>query len=266
MPDSGLLSLLERMKERSGASLAACKQALRISNDDPRAALNLLASQGHTGSRPSYDEDAPPGCYAMDSYAEALAAACVAALLPNLLQTDEPVGTVVLYAPAGPPAASVAVRSQSPGRPRDRIMVGVGTDAGSIPTSFGDDDPLLQTFRYRFGFQQTRPDVGPFDEDLSIGWEEEQLPTCLFVYEMVQCAQAVATAIAGAGIPVVPGCLGGYARHDSFASSRENQLAVIKSELREHLTEVEALQAFSRLCYATAEKQSWLVDLPLSTG
>lgn len=263
MPGADRMALLERIREHSGASLGACQAALRVSGDDARAALNLLASQGHVGGRVPYDDAEEIGCYELDAYAERVRDASVSAVRSYLRPGDEPAGAVVLYAQDGLPVSAVALTSIDRGRTgRARVLVDVAADRGLIPADFGEDDRSLQAFRYRFGFQQTRPDVGTFDEEPSLAWQEDLLPTCLFIYEMMQAARAVASLLAQTGLPVAPDCGAGFVQDDVLFSDPEDQLNEVRSELRKHLPAGSpALQAFARLCYRALEKQKWLAGI-----
>ncbi|WNG36795.1 hypothetical protein F0U61_26315 [Archangium violaceum] len=255
------LDLLKRIRARSGASLAECSQALKEAQGDPRLALNQLASKGYTGGRPRYDEPAPLGSYGFDSYAQRIIDACVNGLEEYLRPDGEPIGAVVLHALLGIPVSVVLVHGERGLAGKARVSVDVAPDPGAIPPTPGDQDLLLETFRYRFGFQETRPDVGLFDEEPLLSWEVSSLPDSLYCHEMMRAAASVARRLAADGYRVAPGCVAGYARQDLVLSDAEDQLALVRRQLKSLMREPDTLRAFAGLCYASAEGQRYLMEL-----
>jgi hypothetical protein len=260
-----LLDLLKRIRARSGASLAECSQALKEAHGDPRLALNRLAAKGHTGGRPRYDETAPLGSYGFDSYAQRVVDTCAQVLEEFLRPDDEPISAVVLHAQLGIPVSLVLVHGERGLAGNARVSVDVPPDPGPIPLTAGDPDPLLETFRYRFGFQETRPDVGLFDEEPALYWEVSSLPDSLYCLEMIRAAAFLARRLAADGYRFAPDCVAGYARQDLLLSDEQDQLALVRRQLKSLLADPEALRAFAGLCYVSAEGQRKLVELAAGT-
>lgn len=260
--DPSLLGLLKRMRERSGASLAECREALKVAQDNPRLALNALASMGYTGGREPYDESAPLGSYRFDAYARRVVDASISAICEDLRPGGAPITAVVLHAQLGIAVSLAFVYDV--GRIVDgaaKVTVEIAEDLGGIPVDQRPDDPLLETFRYRFGFQETRPDVGLFEEDPALRWEESSLPEAVYVYEMLRASQEITRRLAEAGRPVAEGCVAAYGRHDFLVDDLDDQRALIRSGLRTHMGDPGTLRAFASLCYGSLEGQQHLIEL-----
>ncbi|MCY1032245.1 hypothetical protein OV207_12315 [Corallococcus sp. BB11-1] len=260
--DKSPLDVLKRMRATSGASLADCAQALKASQGSPRIALNHLAAQGHTGGRPGYDEAAPLGSYGFDTYAQRVADTCVQEIKGVLKPGGAPLSAVVLHAPEGIPVALVSLYSGEWGPHRAPLVsIDVAPAAAPIPDTPGAPDPLLETFRYRFGFQETRPDVGLFDEEPALYWEVSSLPDSVFCLEMMKAAVVILRRLARDGYPASHECVAGYARSDLLLRDPRDQRDLIQRQLRTTLRDREALSAFARLCYAELPGQQGLLEL-----
>jgi hypothetical protein len=262
MADRELFGLLERLREKSGANLGQCKQALTAAAGNPRAALNALAAAGFAGGRPSFDESAPIRCYELESYSQRLVAACVPALDSYLRNVEQVITAILLQGSVDIPIVHVSAHTGDKKAESDaQVLLGVSVDQGAIPTALGAEDLAINTFRYRFGLQETRPDVGLFDETPSVSWQEGFMPETLYCYEMLQAAQAIAAGLRQAGHRMADDCEGGYARHELLITDAEDQLRLVQKRLRLDLDSTEAVEGLARLCYATPEKQQWLVGL-----
>ena len=257
--------LLERMRSRSGASLGQCMQALTAAGGNPRAALNALAVAGLRGGRDPYDDGAPVISYEMDRYAQRVIESGLPDLIRLVRNAADTVTGVVLHADLGIPVRFIMVyfgASALDGDPR--IALDITTGSNAIPSELGADDPSLQAFRFRFGYQETRPDVGPFDESPSLSWKEGALPECLFRYEMIRAAEHIAVVLGERGLPVSDRCRGGYARHDDLFDDAAAELERVERRLHSHFTRRDAVEEFARLCYAMPDKQTWLLNLATS--
>ncbi|MBU8899857.1 hypothetical protein DRW03_15840 [Corallococcus sp. H22C18031201] len=253
-PDESPLDVLKRMRVRSGASLAECSQALKAAQGDARAALNALAEEGHTGGRPGYDAEAPPGTYGFDAYAERVIDTCARDIRATVTPGAEPIRAVVLHAQQGIPVRLVLLYTGATGMEgQPWVSLDVSPAFAPIPSSQDAEDPLLETFRYRHGFQETRPDVGLFDEEPELAWEESSLPDLLFSHDMLRAASGVARALAAAGYGVAPDCAVAYARADLRLSDAEDQWARVRRQMQALFTGQDAVRAFAELCYAGDE-------------
>jgi hypothetical protein len=256
------LELLKRMRARSGASLAECAHALKAAHGNSRIALNQLALKGHTGGRPCYDETVPLGSYGFDSYSQRVIDTCVQVFEEYLKPISEPISAVVLHSQLTIPVSLVLAYVGDRGPDGNaKVSVDVALDPGPIPETPDAPDLLLETFRYRFGFQETRPDVGLFDEEPLLYWEVSSLPDSLYCYEMIRAAATIARGLAADGYPVAPGCVAGYARQDLLLCDAAEQLMLVRRQLKALFGEPNALRAFAGLCYSSAEGQQHLVEL-----
>lgn len=254
--------LLERLRERSGANLGQCKQALTAAAGNPRAALNALAAAGFTGGRPQFDENAPIRSYELDIYSRRLVAACVQALGSYLGSVEQPITAILVQGSVDIPIMHVSAHTGDNRAESDaKVLLDVAVDQGAIPTALGTEDVAINTFRYRFGLQETRPDVGVFDETPSVSWQEGFLPETLYCYEMIRAAEAIAAELRQAGSRIADDCEGGYERHELLVTDADDQLRRVQKRLRLDLDSLDATEGLARLCYGTPEKQQWLVGL-----
>ncbi|MFY0522368.1 hypothetical protein ACN28I_03840 [Archangium gephyra] len=239
---------------------------MKEAQGNPRLALNQLASEGHTGGRPRYDETAPLGCYGFDTYARRVIEAGEQALAEYLKPSGEPITGVVLHGGQGIPVSQLLIYdgTQGPGSGVARVSLDVTVDARPIPAAYEDTDLLLETFCYRFGFQETRPDVGLFDEEPALNWEVSTLPDSLYCLVMMRAATALARGLAGKGYQVASTCIAGYARQDLLLSDDADQLALVQRQLQRNFGDSDALRAFAGLCHASPDDQQRLIQLAMA--
>ncbi|WIG95917.1 hypothetical protein [Myxococcus sp. SDU36] len=257
-------TLVREVQRRTGAPLLECKKAVDASGGELRNAMNLLAEAGFTGGRPRYDP-AERGSYGFDAYGRRVVEACVDVLSEYLPRDGAPLTAVVLRSYQGIPVNLVTAYAGPHGRKGEPITeVDLHIQSGAIPERSGVEDRLLRAFLYRNGLQATRPDVPELDEaEPNLQWEFSSLPACLYCYEMFHCSQAVLEELVRSGFNAAPGCAAMYAFEDYFldASTAECQLADVRKRIAEYLPGASLMQDFAQLCYETAEKQRWFVDL-----
>ncbi|RKG84530.1 hypothetical protein D7V88_21670 [Corallococcus terminator] len=145
------------------------------------------------------------------------------------------------------------------------VSIDIDSDPSPIPDTMGAVDPLLETFRYRFGFQETRPDVGLFDEEPALYWEVSSLPDSVFCLEMMNAAAAILRRLSLDGYLVSRECVAGYARHDLLLSDPKNQRELIQRQLRTTLRDPGTRSAFAALCYASPTGRQSLLELAAGT-
>ena len=77
----------------------------------------------------------------------------------------------------------------------------------------------------------------------------------------MRAAAEISHRLAADGYPLAPDLVAGYARHDLLLRDAEDQLGLVRRQLKELLGEPESLCAFAGLCYASDEGQRFLLEL-----